>query len=452
MEGVSGQLGARDTEVETAVERSLPRRIESLSRFLLETLHRSLDGESGGPVLATFGMQLLTEMRCSVGKKAGIDAASKTQTKRGQVFQLELGSDSRTGDQSLAEILQSSLSNSSTIRAWFDAEVKYTTVLQRRVVTSLPEVMVVACGFSNGGADGRGMAEFPALSRAVAVDVRVDDTVDHEIRVSQADTLEELIASSSSISSSSTSSCGPPTTTDAAKSYCVLYELTAVVSHIRDPDEAPGPHGRPPEGHLVAEIRVPKALLQRNGACEVTVEDSLCKREDVDEQATGLAQGSTALQQQQSKEISSTEDWVLFNDFRVERVTWTDVASSLDGHKRPCLLVYTKRRVLYPEKEASVVPVPENEPKTGIPKPSPSFQPTPVLDPDGFLRLCRLPSLVRFGGAVGICFLCLNNNPECISTLYHRQFSLGCTSWGASPDLHSPRRPGTAQTRNACGP
>ena len=88
----------------------------------------------------------------------------------------------------------------------------------------------------------------------------------------------------------------------AAASTTVVYELTAVVSHVLDPDPR-----APTAGNLVAHVRVPPAAAHAHGS------------------------------------DASSGRWYLFNDFQVTATSAAE-AVRFPSWKRPCFIVYTQKQ------------------------------------------------------------------------------------------------------------
>ncbi|KAL4859552.1 PAN2-PAN3 deadenylation complex catalytic subunit pan2 [Chlorella vulgaris] len=306
LEGVKGERGASDIEVEAKKERSLSKRVQSLSRFLLEALNK--EGSVAGRqslVEAVYGLVQRQRTQC-LSRPNRAD-----QIKESRMFQVDLqypppkerptaataaappaaaaaaagatpaspsapavatavaaAEGAAAARPSFAGLLQQSLKVQAEMRAWFDEEVKYQYVRQTRVPRSLPQVLVVNTGLQDredlawwrpytytaldlqGEAVTRQRAWLPA---AVAV------TADPEgwtVAAQEADSAEALLAAAAQ-------QAVPP------GGQRAVYELTAVVALVRqatdctaghghqDEDEAEEAAGQEYEGHLVAHIKVP---------------------------------------------------------------------------------------------------------------------------------------------------------------------------------------------------
>jgi hypothetical protein len=318
LEGVKGERGATDIEVEAKKERSLSKRVQSLSRFLLEALNK--EGSAGARqsmVEAVYGLLQRQRMQC-LSRPNRPD-----QVKESRVFQVDLlyppakdrpagaagtirsgtasvpGSaptspDAKSvassaaaaaaaaaaagaaaggaGRPAFADLLQQSLKVQSEMRAWFDEEVKYQYVQQTRVPKTLPQVLVVNCGLQDKedlcwwqpvpyaavDLEGEPVTRQRAwMPHAIAV---TSDPEGWTVAVQEASSAEDLLAASCGVAAGDVAAMeGVPPGGSRA-----VYELTAVVVLIRDEDDAEeaAESGQEYEGHLVAHIKVPPTYFE----------------------------------------------------------------------------------------------------------------------------------------------------------------------------------------------
>eukprot|EP00887_Chlorella_sp_A99_P005338 scaffold1.g5338.t1 len=281
LEGVKGERVATDIEVEANKDRSLSRRVQSLCRFLLEALNKEATAAGRpSPVGATFGLAQRQRTQCVSRPQR------PEQIKEGRTFQIDLQyppakdrppmasglaqapaggaepggaaaapgageADSSAGRPSFADLLRSSLKTQSEMRAWFDEEVKYQWVRQNRAPTGLPPVLTVNCGLqardrgdlawwqpvAEPGTDAEGK---PVVRKRAWLPFALAITLDPErweVDVRQGGCAEELGGALE----------GTPVPPGGCRA---IYQLTALVSHVRDEDEE-AEAGAEYEGHLV---------------------------------------------------------------------------------------------------------------------------------------------------------------------------------------------------------
>jgi len=249
-----------DIEVETHKERSLSRRVQSLSRFVLEHLHREVltAGATTSPISDIFGIDYRQRMQCLGGSKA-------EQMKEARSFQVELqyppasqrpaleaASTSKTRP-SFASLLAASMRTQSDLKAWFDEKHGYQMVRQTRVPTCLPKIIVVSCGMQDRKdlawwmpVKEAGGEEKPWLPWAVEVETQPQDweVVAREVP------LEELAGRAEAGEGQANQQAGKD-----GGSVKALYVLTATIVHVQDSDDM-GSSGRTGgEGHVVAHVK-----------------------------------------------------------------------------------------------------------------------------------------------------------------------------------------------------
>lgn len=378
------------------------------------------------------------------------------------------------------------------MRAWFDEEVKYQYVRQTRVPKTLPTVLAVNCGLQDRedlcwwqpySVPAHDMEGQPVVRLKSWLPAAIAVTADSEgwsVAVQEADSADDLLARNRGGSDGSpgggTGAAAAAAGVPAGGSRAV-YELTAVIAHIRDEDDAgeAAEAGLEYEGHLVAHIKVPPTYFEAQqqspaggtphslsrapsdldpataaaaagaggaahagsgpttprfaavspkeiaslllpGAGAVTAAPAAATAAaaaapgaaglpSVPTQADSAAQQQQGQQGQQQGALSSRDaevikhasdslaaamhsthstppysrpqryNWMVFNDFHITPSMPEEVAQLYGGQKLPCLLYYTQVEVVRRAVECPPMP------------------PVPVLSPEGFLALCRMPPL-----------------------------------------------------------
>lgn len=372
LEGVRGERGAGDIEVEAHKDRSLVRRMQRFCRFLLEALSKeSYDAtrpEQGiiavpSPIEAIFAVLQRQRTKC-------LTSTRPDQEKLVRTFQVDLQypilkAVSAASRPSFAQILANSLHSVAEMRAWFDKEVGYQQLRQERVPWQLPKVLVVNCGLEERG-NVAWWRPVPMESSNPGAPRKEGGERDESEKPSYVEYSRPWLPFTVAVTACPMS--GTPVIVDedsgndpnvlAARlgplpSHAVraIYQLSAVIAHIMDVDDLDD-GGADYEGHLLAHVKVPYQAGESDNR----------SRND-------LASGDAV---PNAREIPVYE-WFVFNDFNITPCVASEVAEIYDGQKVPVLLFF-----------ARVEEVQQAELR--LPK-----APTPVLSADAFLRLCRAP-------------------------------------------------------------
>jgi len=532
LEGVRGERGSTDIEVEAQKDKSLARRAQRLSRFIMEQLSKEATIPSGvnsisknhtgaaseallrqqqqqgnkepqlvpvqSPLEEIFAISQHQRTRC-------LSRQRPDQEKTTRAFQVDLQyplprerpplststinpnstnksstggasggtfsptkADTGTPDAdgaafprpSFADVLAESLHTVAEMRAWFDEVVSYQLVRQERCPTTLPQVLVVNSGLedrgdlawwqpvrsethhddnnkiivNDEGSGGRGNSGGDASLNAsasvyrnfpkspTAIKTRAWLPMSVAITVNPEDWSVDVVEGASSAElatklAENQQRDGPLP----AAAVRAVYELTAVVAHVMDEDEA-AEGGPEYEGHLVAHINVPRTyysaqqespIMSRSASAgpeqqlQQEVEgnndgndggllssdtlSSLPYQHKVTEgevregdrpptpagaaTATAVPAAAAAAASPGFTAAHTRRNWMLFNDFRIAPCLPEDVTEIYAGQKVPVLLFFTRIE------ELSLAAV------------EPPAPPTPVLTPENFLSLCRAPPI-----------------------------------------------------------
>lgn len=336
LEGVKGERGAVDIAVEAQKDKSVVRRIERLSRFLLSRFDKEekIDSnEDSGTIQSIFGLVQNQITTCLTQERPPKEQLTST-------FQIELryteaGSKDDHSTMQFSDVLSRSLRSSSEMRAWFDDEVRYQMVKQERVPIKMPNVLVAYTGLED-----RSLLRFwktkeedeenTKCRMPFAVSVAYGSA--HEsLSVTTADSIEDIGHLLDGV--------------EHQRSKVEIYVLTSVISYIYDQDEA-AEIGNSYEGHLLAHIKVPEAY-----------------RRSMD--STNMSEGFP----------DTGSQWMTFNDFSINESNEKEVSETFDGQKIPILLYFTKFSYIDKMKGKQLV------------------EPRPVLSPDQFLQLLRSPPI-----------------------------------------------------------
>jgi PAB-dependent poly(A)-specific ribonuclease subunit 2 len=362
LEGVRGERGAADIEVEAHKDKSLTRRTQRLCRFLLETMNKEASSRINTTSIASsrteieliFALFQIQRLKCLSHPDLPV------QQKIARLFQVDLkypnissSAEAGTGGKqqkkqnkqciqdkrpSFGDVLAQSLLTSTEFRAWFNADLGYQMVRQDRIPCEMPNILVVACGLESEddlvwwqpikdceeSHDGVGRPWLP-LSFSLRIDTENADIEVYE--VGKGETEEPTLQAT--------------------------YSLTAVVAHVREEvygDDTKG-KGEVQEGHLVAHIKIPRAYYLPHSNMTDSTSDML---------------------------VLPNEEWILFNDFIITPCSLSEVRELYDGQKVPVLLFFEK---------VGVFPAGSGERERQGEEPLAS--PVPVLSQAAFLELCH---------------------------------------------------------------
>nr|XP_024386798.1 PAN2-PAN3 deadenylation complex catalytic subunit Pan2-like isoform X3 [Physcomitrium patens] len=375
-------------EWENSKEKSLAKRIQSFSRFLLEQIHKegagSMDPEVPSPLPSIsnqlFGMVIHVHSKCR-----GTSHEDVVQERLS--FQVDLqypAGKPNSVRPSFAELLQNSLCKQEDMRAWCPHCRAYVSLQQTRFPCSLPEILIVNCciqreadlyywfadgdypptsdsgktGISNNGSNSTSSGG--QVVRSNWLPFRVEIAVDpaaSSVTVTEGGTEDSKDVGKSKESVVAESA---ETTT----STRAVYELTAMVAHVHDEFDKGKLFQEESEGHLVAHIKIPSSYSDSYGGISLSspgpgVNSSTAfSKLQLEPTPVGLGGAST------------TSDWVLFNDFCIAPTSASDVVTLYGKQKVPCLLYFS--RVKEPVVDSS------NHTTQSLPAGSLTIQPSPA--------------------------------------------------------------------------
>lgn len=384
LEGVQGERMATDIEVEANKDRSLGRRVQTLSRFLLEQLNKEASAAVPpglrSPIESIFGIIFRVKTECITQKR-------EPQLKNSRAFQVELqypsarersvyfsskaisasiendpitttatttsnssvtpSSDitsSTTRPPSFVQVLQTSLLSKSDMRAWFDEELGYQHVTQTRCPVELPQVLIISCGLQD-----RGDLIWWSTDGTTTDGTTTKQWLPHSFNV-------KLDLDSWDISISETT---PTMMTTIDDDSLFTYDLSAVVAHVRD-DEEVEEIGQDYEGHVLAHIKIPS---------------------------------------NSSNGDNNKGEWHVFNDFAISQCMENEIGELYGGQKAPALLFFIRRETGG-----------DNDGGVGVGSPRTAAPPihttktipplSPIIPPQRFLELCSAPPLQALSPAL----------------------------------------------------
>ncbi|KAH9536486.1 hypothetical protein CY35_16G002500 [Sphagnum magellanicum] len=353
-------------EWENGKEKSLAKRIQNFSWFLLEQLHKEWGGTTGlescspSPAASIsdqlFGMPFRVRSKCRGGSHNEVvqDRLS---------FQVNLQyptGKSGSARPLFAELLERSLCKQEDMRAWCPHCRAYVPLQQVRLPCSLPSILIIDCCirresdlyFWNADGDHNDAVSNSTSARIKGVQsglmspanqtgsnwwlpFRIEITIDS--LTSRVTVSEERSAYGDGASDNEIKHKKSADAEGTAVSHAV-YELTAMIAHIHDDFENDRLFHDEGEGHLVAHIKVPDMYLEMHGwhalpsqvqAVSPSMTSNVLQHEPA---AAAAMRGAPA----------SQSDWVLFNDFCIAPTSTSEVVTLYGKQKVPCLLYYTQ--------------------------------------------------------------------------------------------------------------
>jgi hypothetical protein len=324
------------------------RRLEAFYRFLLH----HLDKEAGSkknmvkPLDSTHGADFVSTNTFISGKGKPSISSTRSMT-------LELSYDKYAhvkdvSDIRFGDILYHSLCRQSRLRAWNDETKAYETVLQRKILSTIPKVLSITCGCS-GGTNEHGLSIWRSLHPTNRL--WLPEIIEVEINGESDLIVREMVGTESNQNNwyvvgadfcterrSLDQSAGQLTKTK------VQYRLDAVLSFISKGLNL---------GHHVVHVRVPSTYQERALENQVKNAEQLLKRlqssaSKCDKQMTLTANVPVSVinkRIQRGKEKIRTKqhqlsEWVLFNGYVVTQTSAEDVRSFNMDYKEPCLVIY----------------------------------------------------------------------------------------------------------------
>lgn len=260
------------------------------------------------------------------------------------------------------ELLQHSLCRSTRLRAWNEKSRAYETVIQRKIATSLPQILTLSCACA-GRKEQDGLWAWrtdafggePWLAEIIEVELLADGNVAvtewHKAKDGDGETSSTFQGKSSL----------PPEVAKlvlkASSKQKYRYRLEAVLSYVTGyEDEA----SDKPSGHHVLHSRAPidykrrvfksQAQAARNLAekdsrlspekrdlhdllisAGIAADDFVTRAEFVEKQISSM---------EQEEKNNSSEDWIIYNSYKVSKTVVEDARAFHVPFKEPVLIVF----------------------------------------------------------------------------------------------------------------
>lgn len=260
------------------------------------------------------------------------------------------------------EVLRHALCRESRLRAWCQATKSYETIVQRKIATTLPEILSLSCACAGRKEEdgmlmwrGSGTNHGHWLPEFLEVEIQEDGNVVVREMSDLQDGKKEWVEFKGD--SNLPKAISELLTKNNDKTYQrkYNYRLEAVVSFIRD-DMDPKCAGEGVDGHHVLHVRVPQSYKKRCLTRQRDHADQLSKslqkmvgKPICAEKLTLTANVDPEVVRKRAEitkdrisagDKDKSEDWVLFNGFVVNPTVVEDARGFNVKFKEPCLVVF----------------------------------------------------------------------------------------------------------------
>ena len=260
------------------------------------------------------------------------------------------------------QVLQHALCRESRIRAWCQSTKSFKTIVQRKLATSLPEILSLSCACAGRKEEdgmflwrGHGINNGHWLPEFVEVEIQDDGNVVVRELIDLDDGKKEWTEFHGDLKLPKEISDLLTKDKDIFSPKKYQYRLEAVLSFIRD-DMDPKIVGEGVDGHHVLHVRVPQTYKKRcltrqrdNAEQLVKSLQKVAENQICAEKLTMTGSLDPALVKKRAEiakdRISAgdkerSEDWVLFNGFVVNPTFVDDARGFNVEFKEPCLVVF----------------------------------------------------------------------------------------------------------------
>jgi PAB-dependent poly(A)-specific ribonuclease subunit 2 len=326
-----------------------PRRPEAFYRFLAYQLDKELSKNSGTKRMDSLhGLDFISLNQFIIGS-----SPPSQSTTRALTVDLNYDLFSREAEKKpvrFGELLRHSLCRETRLRAWNQSSKAYETIVQRKIATSLPQILTLSCACA-GRKKEDGLWVWrtddgePWLPEVVEIELLEDGNVLVRELVKCNDEGKETWSTFKGKSSL------PPTVSklvsEVSSKEKYRYRLDAVLSFVSDDVESVGDDEHP--GHHVLHARVPHQYKKRVLRSQQEEAGKLALRKPDASKLVMTASVKSEVFRKRSehagKRLSAANDecksgWVLYNGFAVSNTVVEDARAFHVPFKEPCLVVF----------------------------------------------------------------------------------------------------------------
>ena len=328
-----------------------PRRPEAFYRFLSYQLDRELSKNSGIKIMDSLqGLDFISINQFISGSSPPSHSTTRALTV--DLFYDTFDTNTDTGSKCcvrFGELVQRSLCRETRLRAWNHSSKAYETIVQRKIATSLPNILGLSCACAGRkNEDGLWVwraddCDSPWLPEFIEIELEADGNV--IVREMQG------VSGESSWKEYKGKSPLPASVTKLVSETSVpaknRYRLEAVVSYVVD-DCAEGAVDEDHPGHHILHARVPSEYRTRALQRQKQEAD---KRASLEMDPTKLvltADVDTDVFKKRSERAGkllnrgsqNDSDWILYNGFLVSKTVVEDARAFHVNFKEPCLVIF----------------------------------------------------------------------------------------------------------------
>ena len=334
-----------------------PQRPEAFYRFLLHHLDKEAGSKKSPkkPLDSAHGISFISSNEFVSGN-------GKPTVSQSRALTLDLSYNLPVGSKEtkfrFGEILRHSLRRETKLRAWNNTTQSYETVVQRKIATSLPDILSISCACA-GRQEGEGLSIWRTsfhdhnLWLPEMVEIELDEGDDVVVReLIDGGELEEKWMTFDAKSTMASKASALPVKARLSKNAKVRYRLESVLSFIRNDSDFSVDKEVKPEGHHVLHVRVPleyrkRALskqLEHVEELSILLQQEGGKGNHKFSLISNLTRAVIASRIERLKNgikvIPNQSEWVLFNGYVVTPTSVEDARSFHVGFREPCILVY----------------------------------------------------------------------------------------------------------------
>lgn len=325
-----------------------PRRPEAFYRFLAYQLDKELSKNSGTKLMDSLhGLDFMSINQFIAGSSPPTQSSTRALTVDLSYDLFARGSERDAVR--FGEVLQHSLCRETRLRAWNQKSKSYETIVQRKIATSLPQILTLSCACA-GRKEEDGLWVWrtdnngnPWLPEIVDIELGQDGKVIVREMGSEANGQDKWTTFKGK---SSLPSAVSKLVSEASSGQKHRYRLEAVLSFINDEAEGTGDDEHP--GHHALHARVSqqdkrRVLKRQQEAAKKKALDEvdpskLVLSADVSPETFGKR--SEHAGKQLAAVDDSESEWILYNGFVTSKTIVEDARAFHVPFKEPCLVIF----------------------------------------------------------------------------------------------------------------